>query len=213
MALFVSQSFARTLIAFFVTLGVFGPFLLETLDCSYLYLPLANELLLTALLARDGGGGGGGAAGSWGWIVYPLMSGAGAALGVLLLDLPARKAGERGLEKIVDPKRLRWFTARLKKRAWLAVFVASFMPPPFPFRASIVAASALQTPRLRLLAGVFTGRWLRYTVESLLIIHFGRRLVAAMDSRAFDYVVYALTAAATVGSLVFIRKWVGKKKG
>jgi membrane protein YqaA with SNARE-associated domain len=199
MALFVSQSFARSLIDFFVTLGVFGPFLLETLDCSYLYLPLANELLLTSLLAR-------GDAGAW-WLFYPLMSGAGAAAGVLLLDLPARKAGEKGLKRIVDPKKIQWFTARLKKHAWLAVFVASFMPPPFPFRASIVAASALQTPRLPMLLGVFFGRWLRYAVESLLIIHFGSRLVAAMDSRAFDYVVYGLTAVAVVGSLVFIRKW------
>jgi membrane protein YqaA with SNARE-associated domain len=204
MAIFVSQSFARTLIAFFVTLGVFGPFLLETLDCSYLYLPLANELLLTSLLAR-------GDVGAW-WIIYPLMSGAGAALGVLLLDLPARKAGEKGLKRIVDPKKITWFTARLKKRAWLAVFVASFMPPPFPFRAAIVAASALQTPRPQMLAGVLFGRWLRYTIESLLIIHFGRRLVAAMDARAFDYVIYALTAVAVVGSLLFIRKWFGSSK-
>jgi membrane protein YqaA with SNARE-associated domain len=208
MAIFVSQSFARSLVAFFVTLGVFGPFLLETLDCSYLYLPLANELLLTALLAR----GDGGAAGGWWWLIYPLMSGAGAALGVFLLDLPARKAGEKGLKKIVDPKKLKWFTARLKKHAWLAVFVASFMPPPFPFRASIVAASALQTPRAPMLAGVFFGRWLRYTVESLLIVYFGRRLVAAMDSRAFDYVIYGLTGVAVVGSLVFIRKWFKRSK-
>jgi membrane protein YqaA with SNARE-associated domain len=207
MAIFISQSFARSLIAFFVTLGVFGPFLMETLDCSYLYLPLANELLLTSLLAR-------GHAGAW-WVVYPLMSGAGAALGVFLLDLPARKAGEKGLKKIVDPKKIRWFTARLKKHAWLAVFVASAMPPPFPFRVAVVAASALQTPRAPLLAGVFFGRWLRYMVESLLIIYFGSRLVAAMDSPVFDYVVYGLTAAAVVGSLVFIRKWFtgSKSKG
>jgi membrane protein YqaA with SNARE-associated domain len=204
MAIFLSQSFARSLIAFFVTLGVFGPFLMETLDCSYLYLPLANELLLTSLLARGG-------AGAW-WLVYPLMSGAGAALGVLLLDLPARKAGEKGLKKIVAPKKIKWFTARLEKHAGLAVFVASAMPPPFPFRAAIVAASALQTPRAPMLAGVFFGRWLRYAVESLLIIYFGRRLVAAMDSPAFDYVVYGLTAVAVVGSLLFIRKWLAGSK-
>jgi hypothetical protein len=58
-----------------------------------------------------------------------------------------------------------------------------------------------------MLVGVFFGRWLRYTVEALLILYFGRRLVALMDSRAFDYVIYALTAAAVVGSLLFIRKW------
>src|SRR4051794_37586276 len=108
MAIFVSRSFARALISFFVTLGFAGPFLLETLDCSYLYLPLANELLLTELIGR-------GDAGLW-WFVYPLMSGLGAAAGVFLLDLPARKAGEKGLQKLVDPKKIKWFTARLEKR-------------------------------------------------------------------------------------------------
>jgi membrane protein YqaA with SNARE-associated domain len=203
-AIFISQSFARTLIAFFVSLGFAGPFLLEVCDCSYLYLPLANELLLTRLIA-------GGDAGAW-WIIYPLMSGAGAAVGVLLLDLPARKAGEKGLKKLVDPKKTKWFTARLEKRAGLAIFVASFMPPPFPFRAAMIAASALQTPRAPMLLGVFFGRWLRYTVEALLILHFGRKLVALMDSDAFDYVIYALTAVALVGSLIFIRKWFGNSK-
>lgn len=204
MAIINSNSWARTLIAFFVTLGVFGPFLMEVLDCSYLYLPLANELLLTALLTR-------GDAGLW-WIVYPLMSGAGAAAGVLLLDLPARKAGERGLKKFVDPKKIEWFTARLEKHAGWAIFVASAMPPPFPFRAAMIAASALQSPRVRQLLGVFFGRWLRYTVEALLILHFGRRLVAMMDSKAFDYVVYALTAIAVLGSAITIWKWVGNSK-
>jgi membrane protein YqaA with SNARE-associated domain len=204
MAIFVSRSFARALISFFVTLGFAGPFLLETLDCSYLYLPLANELLLTELIGR-------GDAGAW-WLVYPLMSGLGAAAGVFLLDLPARKAGEKGLKKLVDPKKIKWFTSRLERRAGLAIFVASLMPPPFPFRAAMIAASALQTERRRLLAGVFFGRWLRYTVEALLILYFGRRLVALMDSRAFDYVVYALTAVAVIGSLLFIRKWFTKPK-
>lgn len=203
-AVFISKSLARTLITFFVSLGFAGPFLLEVCDCSYLYLPLANELLLTQLIA-------GGDAGAW-WLVYPLMSGAGAAVGVLLLDLPARKAGEKGLRKLVEPKKLKWFTTRLEKRAGLAIFVASFMPPPFPFRAAMLAASALQTSRTPLLLGVLTGRWLRYTVEALLILYFGRRLIALMDSDAFDYVVYALTLVAVVGSLIFIRKWFGSSK-
>lgn len=200
-ALFVSQSFARSLIDSFAAMGVFGPFLLEVLDCSYLYLPLANELLLTRLLAS-------GDAGAW-WTAYPLMSGAGAATGVLLLDLPARKAGEKGLSKLVAPKKIKWFTRRLERHAWAAVFFASALPPPFPFRAAVVAASALQTPRAQMLAGVFCGRWLRYTVESILILYFGRRLVALMNSQAFDYLIYALTAIAVVGSLLFIRKWLG----
>ncbi|MDT7603119.1 MAG: hypothetical protein QOF61_1116 [Acidobacteriota bacterium] len=209
MAIFVSQTFARALISFFVTLGVCGPFLLETLDCSYLYLPLANELLLTRLLAR-------GDAGAW-WFVYPLASGLGAALGVLLLDLPARRAGEKGLRKLADPQKLKWFTSRLERRGGVAVFVASLMPPPFPFRAAMLTASALQSPRLGMLAGVFFGRWLRYTIEALLILYFGRRLIRLMDAPAFDYVVYALTAVAIVGSVVLIRKWLGgakaKRKG
>ncbi|MGH9943640.1 MAG: VTT domain-containing protein [Pyrinomonadaceae bacterium] len=197
-------SLARSIISFFVRFGFLGPFLLEALDSSFLYLPLANELLLTALItSRDGG---------LMWVVYALMASLGSVAGVTLLDLLTRKVGEEGLEKFVKPRRIKWIKTKIEKHSGWVVFVTSALPPPFPFRPIIMTASALQSPRRAMLVSVFFGRLLRFTAESLLILYFGRRLLTYMDSEAFEYVIYGLTAAGIIGSILSARKWLLSKK-
>lgn len=189
----------RSVINFFVRLGAFGPFLLEALDSSFLYLPLANELLLVALIGSDES--------RWRWAVYAAMAAAGSLAGTLLADSVVRPAGEKGLEKFVKPKRLRRLKRRLEGNAGWAIFLASLCPPPFPFRAVMLTASALQSPRAKMLAAVFLGRLVRFTAEALLILYFGRGLLNYMDSRVFEYVTYGLMAIAAVGSILAVRKW------
>jgi membrane protein YqaA with SNARE-associated domain len=193
-------SWTRAIIHFFHRLGVFGPFLLETLDSSFLYMPLANELLLVTLITRDGA--------SWMWIVYAAMSALGSLVGVLLVDSLMRKAGKKGLEKFVKPKRVGWLKVKLEQRAGWVIFIASAMPLPFPFRAVVLTASALQSPRKVLLGAVVTGRLLRFTVEALLILYFGRGLLTYLTSNALEYTMYALVIVAIVGSVLTLYKWI-----
>ncbi len=74
-----------------------------------------------------------------------------------------------------------------------------------------MAASALQTPRARLLTAVFFGRALRFTAESLLILYLGRRFLKYMNSDAVEYAVYAFTVVAVLGSVFTIYKLFGKR--
>lgn len=196
--LLLASSRTQSLINFFTDLGAVGPFLLETLDSSFLYLPLANELLLAALLSRGGTG--------LRWLVYAASGAAGTVVGVFLLDLLARRAGEAGLRRFAEPSRVRWLKSRLEKHAAAALFVAAALPPPFPFRLTVLTASALQTPRRQMLFAIFCGRLLRFATEALLILRFGQRLFALMESDVFAYAVWALTFTAAVGSFLSIRK-------
>ena len=86
------------------------------------------------------------------------------------------------------------------------VFLASALPPPFPFRVTVMSASALQSPRARMLAAVFTGRVLRFAAEALLILYLGRRFLSFMESPAFEYLIYALALVAVAGSAYTIYK-------
>jgi membrane protein YqaA with SNARE-associated domain len=188
----LAGSWGRSAIRFFVRLGVFGPFLLETLDSSFFYMPLANELLLVALIHSGGP--------RWMWVLYAAAGALGTVAGVLLLDLAVRRLGEGAAERLIGERKFERLKRRLEKRAGWAAFVAGALPPPFPFRVTMMAASALQTPRRTLLVSVFFGRLLRFGAEALLILYFGRRFIRVMESDAFEYALYALTAVAVAGT-------------
>lgn len=195
----LAGTWADSIIDFFQQLGPFGFFLLEALNVSFFYLPLANELLMLTFI-RAGHEG-------FVWVLYVVLTAAGAVVGVLLVDIPVRKAGERGLERFVKPKRIKWLKSMLARHAGWLVLISAMLPPPFPFRAVVLTASGLQSPRVKMLAAIFCGRLVRFTAEAFLLLHFGRRFIKLMQSDAFAYVVYACLFAALVGSVWTLSKW------
>lgn len=205
--LFFAASWARTLISFLVGLGPGGPFLLESLDSSFFYVPLANELLLFALIH-----GGEGSSSNWMWAVYALSGAAGTVAGVALLDLVMRRVGAGGVERLVGQHRFEKLKDKIESNTGRVVFIASMLPPPFPFRFTMMTASALQCARGRMLVSVFAGRAVRFAAEALLILYFGRRFLDFMNSDIFNYVVYGLTLAAVAGSAFTIFRLFGGKK-
>jgi membrane protein YqaA with SNARE-associated domain len=200
LALLFAGSWAARLIGSFVRMGFFGFFLLEVLNSSFFYLPLANELLMLANV-REGRRGAV-------WVVYVLMASAGTVVGVFLLDLVARKMGEEGLKRLVRPRTFERLSKRIKKHAGWAVMFAAAMPPPFPFTPVMLTSSALQTPRRRMFPAVFAGRLIRFSAESALALYFGHRLLKLLNSTAFEYALYAVVAVTLVGSALLIWKWV-----
>jgi membrane protein YqaA with SNARE-associated domain len=204
--LLAASSWARSLVGFFVTLGVFGPFLLEAFDSSFFYVPLANELLLFMLIH------GGGEASRWMWAAYAVSGAAGTVAGVALLDLLMRRVGAGGVERLVGRAKFGKLKGKLERNTGWVVFVASALPPPFPFRFTMMTASALQCARGRMFVSVFLGRALRFAAEALLILYFGRRFLDFMNSDAFNYVVYGLTLVALAGSAVTIYRLLKSRK-
>ncbi len=195
----LASSWARSLINTFVRMGVLGPFLLEALDSSFFYIPLANELLLFALIHKGEGP-------SWMWVAYALAGALGTVAGVVLLDLLMRRVGAEGIERLVKPKTFARLKSKMESHAGWVVFVASALPPPFPFRVTVMSASALQCPRPTLLTAVFFGRALRFGAEALLILYFGQRFLKFMESPAFEYLIYGLALVAVAGSAYTIYK-------
>jgi len=184
---------------FFIRLGLLGLFLMSTLDSSFLVFPFGNDLLLIALVSsnRD----------SLIWIAYVIVSAIGSVVGVLIVDLIMRKAGEKGLECFVNQKRIEKLKAKLENKAGVTLFVATLIPPPFPFTPAVMTASALQSPRGELLIAVFLGRLVRFGIEAVLALYFGRQLIAFMNSDVVTYVVYALIGIAVVLSTLSILRW------
>ncbi|MFN2531394.1 MAG: VTT domain-containing protein [Pyrinomonadaceae bacterium] len=196
-------SWAYSIFRFFRRLGIFGLFLLSALDSSFLFLPFGNDLLLIALISSERQ--------SLSWIGYVLTSAAGSLLGVWIIDVLMRKTGEKGLERFVSKRRLARIKNKIENKTGITVFVATLLPPPFPFTPVVMTASALQCSRKKLFAAVFTGRLVRFATEAVLALYFGRKLIRYLNSRWITYLVYALIAIAIVGSVVSVMKWLGKK--
>lgn len=182
-----------------VRLGMPGLFLMSALDSSFLVLPFGNDLLLIALVSSNRQ--------SLIWMAYVLVSAVGSVLGVFVVDLLMRKAGEKGLERFVKPKRLERLKQKLENKLGATVFVATLLPPPFPFTPVIMTASALQCSRRKLLLAVFVGRILRYAAEAILAIFFGRQVIAYLNSDVVSYIVYGLVALAVVLSTLSLLRW------
>ena len=183
-------------------LGTPGLFLMSALDSSFLVLPFGNDLLLIALVSSNRE--------SLMWIGYVLASAAGSVLGVFVIDLLMRKAGEKGLERFVKPQKLERLKKKMGNKLGITVFVATLLPPPFPFTPVLLTASALQCSRPKLLGAVFVGRIIRYTAEAVLALYFGRQLIAYLNSDVVTYIMYGLIAAAIVLSTLSLLRWFRK---
>lgn len=201
---FISTTWAYAIFRFFRRMGPLGLFLLGALDSSFLFLPFGNDLLLIALVSADHG--------SVQTILFVLMSALGSVAGVLIIDLLMRKAGDEGLKRFLKPKQIARLRKKMEKRAGWAVLLTTLLPPPFPFTPVIMAASALQYSRQKLLGAVFVGRLIRYSFEAVLAIYFGRKLLKYVNSPVVEYFVYAFIAIAIIGSTLSILKWVRSRK-
>ena len=191
---------SRAWLRFMLRLGMPGLFLMSALDSSFLVLPFGNDLLLIALVSSNRE--------SLIWIAYVAISAVGSVVGVFVLDLLMRKAGEKGLERFVSERKVERWKKKLENKLGITVFVATLLPPPFPFTPVIMTASALQCSRKKLLGAVFVGRVIRFTVEAILALYFGRQLIAYINSDVVTYFVYALIAAAVILSTLSLLRWV-----
>jgi membrane protein YqaA with SNARE-associated domain len=172
------------------------------LDSSFLFLPFGNDLLVVSLVARH----------HHGLIIYVLSAATGSTLGVLLLDLVARKAGEEGIQKVAGPKRFEYLRCKIGEKGGRAVVLGSLAPPPFPFTMLVATNSALGYPRSRLLWIVWLTRALRFTIIGVLAVEFGSAILRIINSSVFKWTMVVFIAICMVGSGFSIANWVRKSR-
>jgi len=194
----------QVLLALFWTFGGPGLLVLGILDSSFLFAPLGNDLLVVALTARKHS--------IPLMLYYAGMSTIGSVLGCLLVDVLFRKAGEKGLEKHLSARKLKRVQSKVRDKVGRAVAIASLIPPPFPFTAFVMAASALQYSRKRLLAIVGVTRMIRFTALGLLAMRFGERILKWSDNRVVQQLLVGLIVICTVGSVLSVYGWIRRSR-
>lgn len=198
------KHFSKALLVFFWNMGGPGLLILGILDSSFIFAPLGNDLLVVAMSARSHS--------VLQMLYYAAMSTIGSVLGVLLVDVIMRKAGEKGLEKHLSSKRLEYVRRKVEKKAGWALAVASIAPPPFPFTPFIMAAAALQYSRTRMLTVVGAARMVRFTVLGLLALRFGRSILKWAAGDVVQGVLIALVIVCAVGSVISVYGWIKRSR-
>jgi membrane protein YqaA with SNARE-associated domain len=196
------HNFLEHFFAALIHFGAAGLFVLGVFDSSFLFMPLGNDLLITALTINHHNR----------LPLYVLMASSGSCAGVFLLDLISRKGGEVGLKKIMSRRRFEFLKAKMATHAGVPVALASIAPPPFPFTPVIATASAFNYPRLRLLAIVFGARVLRFSAVGILSISFGHEILRFAKTNIFLGVMTALIVISIVGSAVSILRWIRQSR-
>ncbi len=186
----------------FLHLGSLGLLLLGVLDSSFFFLPFGNDLLLIGLTARN----------REHLPLYVLAAACGSGLGVLLLDVVARKGGEAGLKKMMKQSRIDYFKKKMEHNAASAIILACLAPPPFPFTAVIAASSAFAYPRIKLLGAVLLARVLRFTVVGILALMFGRQVMRIAQSPVFVWAMVGFIALCAVVSAISVAGWIRRSR-
>ncbi len=196
------KAFLYHIAAVLFHLGGFGLLAMGVLDSSFLIMPLGNDLLVVAMSANN----------HRHMPYYAVMAAAGSVLGVFLIDLVFRTGGEKALQKHVSEKRLAYVRKKVDKEAGWALAFAAIMPPPFPFTPFVAASSALEYPRKKLLSVIAATRLLRFSVEGLLAIWFGKGILNLAKSPAVQYGIIALILASIGASAFSVVRWVRRSK-
>ena len=176
--------------------GGLGLLTLGAFDSSPLVAPMGNDLLVLALSARY----------HQRMLYYAFMATAGSLIGCFVTDWISRKSETRQ-KKYVSRKHLDYIRKLVEKNAGWTLAMASLMPPPFPFTGIVATAAAFRYPRIKLLSFVGVSRFMRFTIEGALAIHYGRWIIKQAESPLFDHLMIALVVISIGGSAFSIYQW------
>jgi len=137
------------------------------LDSSLLSLPEINDYLVVGRCFKQPSA----------VFYFPLFAAAGSVLGCLLLYTIVRRGGQAVLRKRFKLEHIKRVEKAYERFGFLAIGLPAILPPPLPFKIFVATAGALEYPRWKFLLTVMIARSLRYYVEGILAVYYGRRVL------------------------------------
>jgi len=154
------------------------------LDSSLLSLPEINDYLVVGRCIKYPSA----------VFYFPLFAAAGSVLGCWLLYSIMRRGGQALLRERFKPEKLQWVEEKYARFGILAIAIPAILPPPLPFKIFVATAGTLEYPRWKFLVTVMIARSLRYYVEGILAVFYGRRVLRFIEKNglAVISIVFAL---------------------
>ncbi|HJT65797.1 MAG TPA: VTT domain-containing protein [Pyrinomonadaceae bacterium] len=141
--------------------------IIGALDSSLLSLPEINDYLVVGRCFRD----------HTAVYYFPLFAAAGSVLGCHILYTIVRRGGQAVLRKRFPLASIKRVEHAYEHYGFLAIGIPAVLPPPLPFKIFVATAGALEYPRWKFLLTVMIARAVRYYVEGILAVFYGRRVL------------------------------------
>lgn len=188
-----NQSFAgvvQWLEAFIIGVPIYvaapSMILIGALDSSLLSLPEINDYLVVMRVTND----------PKSVLYFPLFAAAGSVLGCLLLYTLLRRGGQAVLRKRFRAEHIERVERAYARHGFLALAVPALLPPPMPFKIFVATAGALEYPRWRFVLTIMIARSLRYYIEAVLALFYGRHVIEFI--KQYGFIILAIVIGACV---------------
>lgn len=135
-------------------------------------------------------------------LVYALLGATGSALGSIVYYVIGYKGGEVLLVKRIGRARFDKIRSSFERHEFWAIMLPSMLPPPTPFKLFVLSAGVAEMNFVHFLAAIFAGRFLRFSLVSLIVIHYGPQILGFLGSafhRHLSWTIAVLAAAALIG--------------
>lgn len=171
-------------------LGGIGLILVGIVDNSFIPLPGSQDVFTILLSGRD----------HMLWPYYAGMAVVGSLLGGYLTYRLGQKGGKEMLEKRIGRERAHKVYKKFEAHGFKTLSVGVLIPPPFPAFPLLLAAGALQYPTKKFISAIALGRGIRFTIDALLGVLFGRAIIGFF-AQYYEPALYALIALAVLGGV------------
>jgi membrane protein YqaA with SNARE-associated domain len=120
-------------------------------------------------------------------VLYCLVAALGSAAGSLVPFYIGRAGGELFLLKRVDRVRFEKLRDRFARQEFFAIAIPAMLPPPTPFKLFVFCAGVFEMHFTMFIAAVFSGRFLRFLIEAILVIRYGPEIVHVIAAAIHDH--------------------------
>lgn len=166
--------------------------IIGALDSSLLSLPEINDYLVVGRCYKYPTAA----------FYFPLFAATGSVLGCFLLYSIVRRGGQAVLRKRFKLEHIQRVEKAYERFGFLAIGIPAVLPPPLPFKIFVATAGALEYPRWKFLLTVMIARSVRYYVEGILAVYYGRRVLLFIRDNGL-VVVSIVATLVLIGLLIY----------
>jgi membrane protein YqaA with SNARE-associated domain len=175
------------ILAVLTPLGIWGIMGFAFVDAAFLGMPLDAIVAGYAYAAPRR------------FVLLSAMAAAGSALGSIVIYWIGYKGGEVLLVKRIGEARFNKIRASFERHEFLALMLPSMLPPPTPFKLFVLSAGVAEMRFSHFLGAIFFGRFLRFLLFSLLVIHYGPQIIGFLGNVIHHHARLAVAIVAAAG--------------